>query len=91
MQASALGTPRAACVAALLKELNDAVAGAYVEEEPAQLLASDPAFFKDFTLVIATQARGPRPRPQCATQSVSAEPWAPTLTRRARGCVSPDA
>jgi amyloid beta precursor protein binding protein 1 len=57
VQASALGTPRAACVAALLKELNDAVAGAYVEEEPAQLLASDPAFFKDFTLVIATQAR----------------------------------
>ncbi len=57
MQASALGTSRAACVASLLKELNDSVAGAYVEEEPAQLLASDPAFFKEFTLVIATQAR----------------------------------
>ncbi len=57
MEASALGTSRAACVAALLKELNDSVAGAFVEEEPAQLLASDPSFFKDFALVIATQAR----------------------------------
>ena len=57
VHASSLGTPRAACVAALLKELNDSVAGQYVEEEPAQLLASDPTFFKDFTLVIATQAR----------------------------------
>jgi amyloid beta precursor protein binding protein 1 len=65
VQASDLGKPRAACVAGLLKELNDAVAGAYVEEEPAHLLASDPAFFKDFTLVVATQASvaagSPRP------------------------------
>ena len=57
VDASALGTSRAACVAALLKELNDNVAGSFVEEEPAQLLASHPAFFKAFTLVIATQVR----------------------------------
>jgi amyloid beta precursor protein binding protein 1 len=74
VQASALGTPRAACVAALLKELNDAVAGAYVEEEPAQLLASDPAFFKDFTLVIATQARGSGPRSQRARKGACGNP-----------------
>ena len=63
VQESALGTSRAACVAALLKELNDSVAGAYVEEEPAQLLASDPAFFKEFSLVIATQVHASRQPP----------------------------
>ena len=57
VDASALGTSRAACVAALLKELNDSVSGSFVEEDPAQLLASHPAFFKAFTLVIATQVR----------------------------------
>jgi hypothetical protein len=57
VDASALGTSRAACVASLLKELNDSVSGSFVEEEPAQLVASNPAFFKAFTLVIATQAR----------------------------------
>jgi len=56
VEASALGGSRAACVAALLKELNDSVAGAFVEEEPAKLVW-DPEFFKAFTIVIATQAR----------------------------------
>lgn len=58
MTASALGGSRAACAATLLKELNDGVAGSFVEDEPERLLATDPAFFKPFTLVIATQARG---------------------------------
>lgn len=41
----------------MLKELNDAVTGSFVEEEPAQLIRENPAYFKDFTIVIATQAR----------------------------------
>ena len=76
VQESALGTSRAACVAALLKELNDSVAGAYVEEEPAQLLASDPAFFKEFSLVIATQVRARAPKRRSSSRQ------AQTLTPR---------
>ena len=56
VEASALGTSRAACVAGLLTELNESVSGAFVEEEPARLVA-DPSFFKAFSLVIATQVR----------------------------------
>ena len=40
-----------------LKELNETVGGSYVEEAPASLMASNPDFFKHFTLVIATQVR----------------------------------
>lgn len=50
-----VGGSRAQHVCELLKELNEAVTGSYVQESPAELLANQPAFFKDFELVIATQ------------------------------------
>lgn len=56
VQASALGGSRAACVSQLLTELNEAVSGAFVEEQPAALVGNAD-FFRPFTLVIATQAR----------------------------------
>jgi amyloid beta precursor protein binding protein 1 len=39
----------------LLHELNDAVDAKFIEELPEALLESNPAFFSQFTLVIATQ------------------------------------
>lgn len=53
--ASSLGEPRAKCVTELLKELNDGVAGSYVEEEPETIIETNPQFFADFSLVVATQ------------------------------------
>jgi len=53
--AAALGGSRAQCVAECLKELNDTVSGSFVEEDPAQLISTNPSFFSDFDLVIATQ------------------------------------
>lgn len=50
-----VGDSRAQHVSQLLKELNEAVTGSYVQESPAELLANQPVFFKDFDLVIATQ------------------------------------
>ena len=38
-----------------LKEMNDMVAGSYVDEDPHSLMTSNPAFFAQFTLVLATQ------------------------------------
>lgn len=55
LEAESLGAPRAQSVARLLSELNEAVAGSFVEEEPAALLAANPAFFEAFNIVIATQ------------------------------------
>jgi NEDD8-activating enzyme E1 regulatory subunit len=52
---AALGTSRAACVTECLKELNESVAGSYIEQDPGELIASNPAFFSEFDLVIATQ------------------------------------
>lgn len=46
------------CAAECLKELNESVAGSYVEEAPRSLMNSNPDFFRQFTLVIATQASG---------------------------------
>ena len=48
---------RAAAVTALLQELNDAVAGSYVDEAPEALLLANPRFLDGFALVVATQAR----------------------------------
>lgn len=48
---------RAKVTTELLKELNEAVAGSYVEEDPAVLLDSNPGFFSEFSLVVATQVR----------------------------------
>ncbi|KAL6754444.1 hypothetical protein V8C86DRAFT_2703972 [Haematococcus lacustris] len=55
VESSRLGEPRAKVVTELVKELNDAVAGSYVEESPEQLLATNPQFIAEFTVVIATQ------------------------------------
>ena len=52
-----MGQSRAAAATALLQELNDAVAGSFVDEAPDALLAANPRFLADFSLVIATQAR----------------------------------
>lgn len=38
--------------------MNESVAGSYVEEAPESLIASNPRFFADFTLIIATQVYG---------------------------------
>eukprot|EP00887_Chlorella_sp_A99_P005358 scaffold1.g5358.t1 len=38
-----------------LKELNETVSGSYVEEAPPSLIASNPSFFEQFSLVVATQ------------------------------------
>ncbi|MEW5311695.1 MAG: hypothetical protein WDW38_003390 [Sanguina aurantia] len=54
---SNLGESRAKVTTELLKELNEAVAGSYVEEDPAVLLDSNPGFFSEFSLVVATQMR----------------------------------
>ncbi|XP_072974298.1 NEDD8-activating enzyme E1 regulatory subunit AXR1-like [Typha angustifolia] len=50
-----LGQSRAKCVCSFLQELNDAVKAKFVEESPATLIDSNPSFFAQFTLVIATQ------------------------------------
>lgn len=53
--ADSLAASRAQCVTEALKELNESVAGSYVEEDPHSLITSNPAFFKQFTLVMASQ------------------------------------
>mmetsp|Transcript_8982 Transcript_8982/g.19249 ORF Transcript_8982/g.19249 Transcript_8982/m.19249 type:complete len:537 (+) Transcript_8982:66-1676(+) len=57
VSANSLGEPRAKVVTELLQELNETVAGSYVEEEPEELINTNPNFFADFSLVIATQLR----------------------------------
>ena len=52
-----LGGSRAQHVTELLKELNESVRGSYVDESPDALLESNPAFFREFDLVVATQVR----------------------------------
>jgi amyloid beta precursor protein binding protein 1 len=49
------GQSKAKSVCALLQELNESVGAKFVEESPEALLESNPAFFAQFTLVIATQ------------------------------------
>ncbi|XP_073116178.1 NEDD8-activating enzyme E1 regulatory subunit AXR1-like [Elaeis guineensis] len=50
-----LGQSKAKCVCSFLKELNDAVKAKFVEESPDTLIETNPSFFAQFTLVIATQ------------------------------------
>ena len=57
VESSSLGQPRAKVVCELLSELNEAVAGSYIEESPDSLLSSNPDFLSQFTLVIATQMK----------------------------------
>ena len=47
------------------------MAGSYVEEAPRSLMNSNPDFFRQFTLVIATQAS----RAGCLWCSVGFPPW----------------
>ncbi len=60
VDAPSLGDLRAKRVTQLLTELNEAVAGSYVEESTEELIDKNPDFFAGFDLVIATQARGRR-------------------------------
>ena len=60
VDAPSLGESRAKVVTELLQELNEGVAGSYVEENPSTLLDTNPSFFSSFTLVIATQVRPSR-------------------------------
>ncbi|KAJ9533463.1 hypothetical protein QJQ45_026456 [Haematococcus lacustris] len=80
VESSRLGEPRAKVVTELVKELNDAVAGSYVEESPEQLLATNPQFIAEFTVVIATQ--------RAAQQSPSGYAVAHLLRHTAVACSS---
>ena len=55
VEEASLGQSRAKCVTALVQELNETAAGSYVEEAPETLVGSNPGFFADFSLIIATQ------------------------------------
>ncbi|KAI5062057.1 hypothetical protein GOP47_0022596 [Adiantum capillus-veneris] len=52
-----IGLPKAKTVCAFLQELNDTVEAKFVEESPEALLNSNPEFFFQFTLIIATQMK----------------------------------
>ncbi|XP_042521116.1 NEDD8-activating enzyme E1 regulatory subunit AXR1-like [Macadamia integrifolia] len=52
---STIGQSRAKCVCAFLQELNDSVKAKFVEESPEALIETNPSFFSQFTLVVATQ------------------------------------
>lgn len=52
---SSLGQSKAKCVCSFLQELNDAVKAKFVEEYPEALIETNPSFFSQFTLVVATQ------------------------------------
>ncbi|GLT59225.1 hypothetical protein SLA2020_320580 [Shorea laevis] len=52
---SSIGQSKAKCVCLFLKELNDAVKAKFVEEYPEELIETNPSFFSQFTLVVATQ------------------------------------
>ena len=52
---ASLGKSKAKCVCSFLQELNDAVKAKFVEESPETLIETNPSFFSQFTLVVATQ------------------------------------
>ncbi|KAK2980698.1 hypothetical protein RJ640_011318 [Escallonia rubra] len=52
---ASVGQSKAKCVCAFLQELNDAVKAKFVEEYPKALIETNPSFFSQFTLVVATQ------------------------------------
>ncbi|GFY97497.1 NAD(P)-binding Rossmann-fold superfamily protein [Actinidia rufa] len=52
---SSVGQSKARSVCAFLQELNDAVKAKFIEEYPEALIETNPSFFSQFTLVIATQ------------------------------------
>ncbi|KAA8526509.1 hypothetical protein F0562_008288 [Nyssa sinensis] len=52
---SSVAKSKAKCVCAFLQELNDAVKAKFIEENPEALIETNPSFFSQFTLVVATQ------------------------------------
>lgn len=52
---ASVGQSKAKTVCAFLQELNDAVKANFVEEYPDTLITTNPSFFSQFTVVIATQ------------------------------------
>ncbi|KAG8098776.1 hypothetical protein GUJ93_ZPchr0013g35691 [Zizania palustris] len=50
-----LGQSRAKSICSFLQEMNDAVKAKFVEESPVTLIDTNPSFFSQFTVVIATQ------------------------------------
>lgn len=50
-----VGESKAKCVCAFLQELNESVKAKFVEEYPEALIETNPSFFSQFTLVVATQ------------------------------------
>ncbi|KAL3700349.1 hypothetical protein R1sor_018371 [Riccia sorocarpa] len=52
---SSLGKRKASVVCSLLHEMNESVIPKFVDESPEAVIDSNPAFFRQFTLVIATQ------------------------------------
>lgn len=52
---SSVGQSKAKCVCQFLQELNDAVKAKFIEEHPEALIQTNPSFFSQFTLVVATQ------------------------------------
>ncbi|KFM26093.1 NEDD8-activating enzyme E1 regulatory subunit [Auxenochlorella protothecoides] len=80
----ALGRPRAEVVTASLKELNEAVGGSYVVDEPAQLISSNPSFFHEYDLVIGAQLRC---SDAAALDAVCRERGIPLILGRAYGLV----
>lgn len=55
MDKKSVGESKAKTVCAFLQELNDAVRANFVQENPDSLILTDPSFFSQFTLVVATQ------------------------------------
>ena len=55
VQVGDVGSSRAECVTKLLQELNEHVAGKFVDEDISQVLEARPDFLDPFKLVIATQ------------------------------------
>ena len=55
LDTASLGGARAQAVAEHLKELNDAVDGSFIVEEPSALVASNPDCIRSFDIIIATQ------------------------------------
>lgn len=57
MDETSVGQSKAKSACAFLQELNDAVKAKFIEENPDTLIMTNPSFFSQFTLVIATQVR----------------------------------
>ena len=70
LESSHLGLSRAQHVTELLKELNEAVTGSYVQESPNELIENQPSFFKSFDLVIATQVHSVASTSTCITRTL---------------------